>query len=856
MFSAKNNTIFLFIAAIILTASIPAAFSQTDRKPIKQIITPSEISQTCEPVFHSEEEPSVTILAYPSDPTSDIGWSAGYSGVSDIQDAFNNARAAENSQLGTSIPMLSLPSQSVWNAMSDGEKALWLINRERMDRGVDPLHGLEENVTSVAQYYADYLLDNDAWGHYEDGNSPWDRLASNSAIGACYDFLNVAENLAYFATSGSSIDLPIERSVYIWMYDDGDCCSWGHRHAILWYPYNDNGGTGGMEGFLGIGRASGPYDSWNYAEMIVMNVFDPCSGWDYGGTGGGDDLIDPTITITDPTTISTYATTSDAISIGGTASDDVGVTAVTWANSRGGSGTCSGTTSWSESGITLYSGSNTITVTAGDAAGNTDTDTLTVTYTPPDTADPTVTITSPTSSSTYATTSDAISIGGTASDDVGVTTVTWSNSRGGSGTCSGTTSWSESGITLYSGSNTITVTAGDAAGNTDTDTLTVTYTPPDTADPTVTITSPTSSSTYATTSDAISIGGTASDDVGVTTVTWSNSRGESGTCSGTTSWSESGITLYSGSNTITVIAGDAAGNTGADTLTVTYTPPDTDGDGVPDNEDQCPGQDDNLDVDADGIPDGCDSLIDSDDDGVGDSEDLCPGNDDSIDIDNDGIPDGCDDVIDSDDDGIADAEDICPGNDDNVDEDNDGIPDGCDDVIGSDDDPTQTSRQGFDYLAYLAANPDLPSDWGMAECMSHYKLFGFWENRAVTLNLEEYLNANPDLPKSWTYEEALIHYNVFGKNENRLIAFDAQEYLSLYPDLPRNWTYDQAYAHYIYYGKQEGRVVSFDETAYLELYPDLPLSWGQAEAFLHYLLFGRSEGRVYDPYDEDVFLTD
>ncbi len=479
MFSAKNNTIFLFIAAIILTASIPAAFSQTDRKPIKQIITPSEISQTCEPVFHSEEEPSVTILAYPSDPTSDIGWSAGYSGVSDIQDAFNNARAAENSQLGTSIPMLSLPSQSVWNAMSDGEKALWLINRERMDRGVDPLHGLEENVTSVAQYYADYLLDNDAWGHYEDGNSPWDRLASNSAIGACYDFLNVAENLAYFATSGSSIDLPIERSVYIWMYDDGDCCSWGHRHAILWYPYNDNGGTGGMEGFLGIGRASGPYDSWNYAEMIVMNVFDPCSGWDYGGTGGGDDLIDPTITITDPTTISTYATTSDAISIGGTASDDVGVTAVTWANSRGGSGTCSGTTSWSESGITLYSGSNTITVTAGDAAGNTDTDTLTVTYTPPDTADPTVTITSPTSSSTYATTSDAISIGGTASDDVGVTTVTWSNSRGGSGTCSGTTSWSESGITLYSGSNTITVTAGDAAGNTDTDTLTVTYTPPD-----------------------------------------------------------------------------------------------------------------------------------------------------------------------------------------------------------------------------------------------------------------------------------------------------------------------------------------------------------------------------------------
>jgi len=33
---------------------------------------------------------------------------------------------------------------------------------------------------------------------------------------------------------------------------------------------------------------------------------------------------------------------------------------------------------------------------------------------------------------------------------------------------------------------------------------------------------------------------------------------------------------------------------------------DTDGDGVPDNMDQCPGFDDNLDADNDGIPDACD----------------------------------------------------------------------------------------------------------------------------------------------------------------------------------------------------------------------------------------------------------
>jgi len=228
----------------------------------------------------------VSLLAYPPDPTADIAWSAGYSGVADIQAAFNNARSTENSQLGASIPMLSLPSQAAWDAMNDGEKALWLINREREDRGVHPLHGLETNVAGVAQYYAQYLIDNNAWGHYEDGRSPWQRLSDNPAIGACHDSLNVAENLAVFMTSGSSIALPVEQAVYMWMYEDSGSL-WGHRHCILWYPYNDNGGPAGMEGFLGIGRANGPYTApwdgtyWPYAEMIVMNVFDPCATWSY-----------------------------------------------------------------------------------------------------------------------------------------------------------------------------------------------------------------------------------------------------------------------------------------------------------------------------------------------------------------------------------------------------------------------------------------------------------------------------------------------------------------------------------------------------------------------------------------------
>ena len=92
------------------------------------------------------------------------------------------------------------------------------------------------------------------------------------------------------------------------------------------------------------------------------------------------------------------ATTATPLSLGGTASDNVGVTQVTWSNDRGGSGTASGTTRWSVSGIALQTGQNVLTVTARDAAGNTATDQLTVTYTPPaDGTPPTVTITTPTS---------------------------------------------------------------------------------------------------------------------------------------------------------------------------------------------------------------------------------------------------------------------------------------------------------------------------------------------------------------------------------------------------------------------------------------------------------------------------
>jgi len=200
--------------------------------------------------------------------------------------------------------------------------------------------------------------------------------------------------------------------------------------------------------------------------------------WSVTTGSTSSDTTPPLISINSPTASASFTSTKATLALGGTASDNVRVASVSWANNRGGSGTASGTTSWSVASVALQTGTNVITLTARDASGNTATDVLTVTYgstTTADTTVPTISITGPTSAATYTTTKNVIAVGGTASDNRGVTAVTWANNRGGSGTSSGTTSWSVASIPLQSGSNSITVTARDAAGNKATDVITVTY---------------------------------------------------------------------------------------------------------------------------------------------------------------------------------------------------------------------------------------------------------------------------------------------------------------------------------------------------------------------------------------------
>ena len=87
---------------------------------------------------------------------------------------------------------------------------------------------------------------------------------------------------------------------------------------------------------------------------------------------------------------------------------------------------------------------------------------------------------------------------------------------------------------------------------------------------------------------------------------------------------------------------------------------DSDGDGLPDLEDNCPttANADQADLDHDSIGDVCDA--DDDNDGIEDISDNCPvtQNNDQLDTDHDSLGDACD--PDDDNDGILDAQDPCP----------------------------------------------------------------------------------------------------------------------------------------------------------------------------------------------------
>lgn len=147
------------------------------------------------------------------------------------------------------------------------------------------------------------------------------------------------------------------------------------------------------------------------------------------------------------------------------------------------------------------------------------------------------------------------------------------------------------------------------------------------------------------------------DDANPADLRWSSSvDGDLGAGNQLSVFAES---LSVGDHVITATSTDANGLVGTDTVNIRITriaPPlggDADGDGVEDDDDNCPTvpNPDQADADADGVGDVCDApdtpppttVADQDSDGVADKADNCPSvaNKDQKDSDGDGIGDAC-----------------------------------------------------------------------------------------------------------------------------------------------------------------------------------------------------------------------
>lgn len=172
----------------------------------------------------------------------------------------------------------------------------------------------------------------------------------------------------------------------------------------------------------------------------------------------------------------------------------------------------------------------------------------------------------------------------------------------------------------------------------------------------------------------VTLNGSAStDNIGITNYTW------------TFAFNGSTITLFGvspdfnftlvGNYTVMLRVKDAAGNSNTDTMNVTVSDLDSDGDGVPDHEDV--------------FPDNPDEWTDSDGDGVGDNSDA--------------FPDDPDEWADTDSDGIGDNSDAFPTDPAaSEDSDGDGYPDAWNPGMGANDSTTGLALDAF---------PDDPDRW-------------------------------------------------------------------------------------------------------------------------------------------------
>ncbi len=299
---------------------------------------------------------------------------------------------------------------------------------------------------------------------------------------------------------------------------------------------------------------------------------------DYGAVQGGvdpGDTTSPTVNMTAPTNGAVVSGAS--VSVTATATDNVGVSGVQFlldGAAQGAEDTSSPyAITWDSTAV--GNGSHTLGARARDAAGNTITDSITVTVTNGDVTAPAVTIIAPATGTVVSGT--AVAVSATASDNVGVAGVQFKldGTDLGSEQCCSSNDIVWDTTTTTNGSHALTAVARDGAGNTTTSatiTVTVTNSVSDTTPPTVSVTAPAAAATVS--GSSVTFTATASDDVAVVGVQFKvdtvNVGAEDVTSTYGITWDS--LTVPNGSHTITATARDAAGNaTTSAGITVTVT---------------------------------------------------------------------------------------------------------------------------------------------------------------------------------------------------------------------------------------------------------------------------------------------
>ena len=231
---------------------------------------------------------------YPADPPADVSWPwrDWKATITTIENKFNDARKKDPT---ISVDLKIEYTQAQWDALSSNQKALYLSNKERIDRGIKPYAAVSKELKDVAEDFAKYLHDVEEGIAHNVNEGEWtgsgrsadaccgptDRIAAKPGLGAGKEFFKFSENLAWqSAGTKDQIPEPEALAIYNWIYDDSGS-RWGHRHFSL-AALNNNAGGAEAEGLLGFGVFQGNGETGKKkGSYEVMNVADEKATWDY-----------------------------------------------------------------------------------------------------------------------------------------------------------------------------------------------------------------------------------------------------------------------------------------------------------------------------------------------------------------------------------------------------------------------------------------------------------------------------------------------------------------------------------------------------------------------------------------------